>query len=268
MSNSGIIIFKDYPVGLYLHWNGGRDSVEAFLEYARLRQTPASSAKALIALTTIIDNYFGGKPAISMELINASFYDNYYTDNGVYVVNVLDMSIVKRINAPNFEQHVHDRQEMLLEIDKHQPKDVQLGHRFLKSEEVPVANLNIEDEVFVHDSISGTYKMCTVLGFGKPVSMPSGVFGTTTQLTEVLNGRNIIDVPYVDFITGKTALAVEQNVNNYLFDKTIRKYSPNDIDNDSSETMLTAEETAKLEALPIEAHEPAVKSFRAINQQQ
>ena len=43
MGNRAVIAFvaddgtqdKDLCLGIYLHWNGGRDSVEGFLEYAK-----------------------------------------------------------------------------------------------------------------------------------------------------------------------------------------------------------------------------------------
>ena len=30
--------FDNDGIGIYLHWNGGRDSVEAFLKYCELKQ--------------------------------------------------------------------------------------------------------------------------------------------------------------------------------------------------------------------------------------
>ena len=37
MGNRAIITTKDRDLSLYLHWNGGRDSVEGFLAYCDLR---------------------------------------------------------------------------------------------------------------------------------------------------------------------------------------------------------------------------------------
>lgn len=37
MGNRAIITTKKRDLGVYLHWNGGRDSVGAFLEYCELR---------------------------------------------------------------------------------------------------------------------------------------------------------------------------------------------------------------------------------------
>ena len=42
MGNRAVITTQEYitnpdAIGVYLHWNGGRDSVEAFLKYCDLR---------------------------------------------------------------------------------------------------------------------------------------------------------------------------------------------------------------------------------------
>jgi hypothetical protein len=37
MGNRAVITDNKQRIGIYLHWNGGRDSVEAFLKYCELR---------------------------------------------------------------------------------------------------------------------------------------------------------------------------------------------------------------------------------------
>ncbi len=37
MGNRAVITTEDKQMGVYLHWNGGRDSVEAFLDYCDLQ---------------------------------------------------------------------------------------------------------------------------------------------------------------------------------------------------------------------------------------
>lgn len=36
MGNRAVITTTDQRIGIYLHWNGGKDSVEAFLKYCKL----------------------------------------------------------------------------------------------------------------------------------------------------------------------------------------------------------------------------------------
>lgn len=49
-------------IGVYLHWNGGRDSVEAFLTYCKLRKfrAPDKDNYGWARLCQVISNFFGG----------------------------------------------------------------------------------------------------------------------------------------------------------------------------------------------------------------
>jgi hypothetical protein len=40
MGNRAIITNKDKKICIYLHWNGGRDSIEAFLTFCRMKGLP------------------------------------------------------------------------------------------------------------------------------------------------------------------------------------------------------------------------------------
>ena len=44
MGNRAVITTEGRDLSLYLHWNGGRDSVEAFLRYCDLRGFRAPDA--------------------------------------------------------------------------------------------------------------------------------------------------------------------------------------------------------------------------------
>ena len=52
--------------GLYLHWNGGRDSVEAFLAYCRIREfkSPEIDKNGWDDLRRIIENFFGSGTSV------------------------------------------------------------------------------------------------------------------------------------------------------------------------------------------------------------
>ena len=39
MGNRAVITTKERKIGLYLHWNGGRDTVEPLLKYCELQAT-------------------------------------------------------------------------------------------------------------------------------------------------------------------------------------------------------------------------------------
>ena len=44
MGNRAVITTPDRQIGIYLHWNGGRDTVEPLLKYCELKGYRAPSA--------------------------------------------------------------------------------------------------------------------------------------------------------------------------------------------------------------------------------
>lgn len=66
MGNRAVITtrenFNNDGVGVYLHWNGGRDSVQAFLTYCKMKgyREPTSDNYGWARLCQAIGNFFGG----------------------------------------------------------------------------------------------------------------------------------------------------------------------------------------------------------------
>ena len=81
--------------GIYLHWNGGRDSVEAFLAYCDLKhyRKPENDSYGYAMLINVITNYFGD--GLSCDVGNCQHLDCDNCDNGVYIIK--DWRIVNRI---------------------------------------------------------------------------------------------------------------------------------------------------------------------------
>lgn len=129
MGNRAFIKFQHETAGIYLHYNGGRDSVEAFLKYCQLKDyRPDSYGVARMA--QVIGNFFGGGLSLGIEgTSGSSLADLNPGDNGVYIVN--DWEIVGRYPRNICEQHSHDLTEMLLAIDKAQPESEQLGEEYI-----------------------------------------------------------------------------------------------------------------------------------------
>jgi hypothetical protein len=93
MGNRAVIAFQEETltmiasdtVGIYLHWNGGPDSVHAFLDAAKeLGVRPDDYGVA--RLCQIIGNWFGGTLSIGIGLCRTMDTDN--GDNGTYVVDL------------------------------------------------------------------------------------------------------------------------------------------------------------------------------------
>ena len=123
-------VSKSNDIGIYLHWNGGRDSVEAFLKYCELKRyrSPSRDNYGLARLCQVIANYFGGTTSIGID--NCCHLDCNNWDNGVYIID--GWEIVDRQYYDGTEQHNYDLYEMLLKIDKAQPETEQLGEEKIK----------------------------------------------------------------------------------------------------------------------------------------
>lgn len=159
MGNRAVITDKDKRIGIYLHWNGGRDSVEAFLKYCELKgyRAPSWDNYGWARLCQVIGNYFGGSTSIGIDTYDHLDTDN--GDNGVYIIE--GWEIVGRLYAHG-EQMNYDLDEMLRDIDQAQPKDEQLG-AYLDAIEVPTSAVQVGDVVYF-DSIRGNPEPHEIVG--------------------------------------------------------------------------------------------------------
>ena len=109
--------------GIYLHWNGGRDSVEAFLAYCDLKhyRKPENDSYGYAMLINVITNYFGD--GLSCDVGNCQHLDCNNGDNGVYIIK--DWRIVGRLYSYG-EQYEYNFIDMIIDIDSKQPKHMQL----------------------------------------------------------------------------------------------------------------------------------------------
>lgn len=116
-------------IGVYLHWNGGRNSVEAFLKYCELKnyRSPDTDNYGWARLCQVIGNYFGGSTSIGIDKCNRLDCDN--GDNGTYIIS--GWKIVDRKYFRGSEQQGHSLMDMLIDIDSSQPKAERLGLDFL-----------------------------------------------------------------------------------------------------------------------------------------
>ena len=198
MSNSGIIVFEDNKdLGLYLHWNGGLDSIEAFLQYCKLTKKTGGFQCGLLSLSQVIRNW-----NINLGDIIMNPFD-YGTDNGIYIVNK-KWNIIDRTKFNGIEQDEYNLDEFLKELDESQPLNHRLGDEYFQGEFIDRKNIKIGDEVFIMNNINYTIKKCKVVGIG---------------IDRVLNGRNIKGIPYIDEYGYR---GYENNINNYLSEEEYR----------------------------------------------
>lgn len=150
MGNRAVITTKENwkhdGVGIYLHWNGGRDSVEGFLKYCELKgyRSPSNDCYGWARLAQVIGNFLGGALSVGIDTIWHLDRDN--GDNGVYIID--GWKIADRYYFDGHEQESYSLEEMLLAIDESMPEEEQLGEEFLKAEEFEIKDLDIGDTVF------------------------------------------------------------------------------------------------------------------------
>lgn len=198
MGNRAVITTRERNVGIYLHWNGGLDSVAAFLRYCELQGYPApgkDSDYGMARLAQVIANFFspGGSSIGIFRYTDDEAEDP--GDNGVYILD--GWRIARHIEhgrETRCDIDVPDGD--LLDIDACQPECMRLGG-FITAREVPASEVEIGQKVYVR-AYDGSLKELEVLGF-----------------TE----RHGKALPYVDRWGSPTP---EDNPNNILTDRFLR----------------------------------------------
>lgn len=200
MGNRAVITTKEAwrhcGVGVYLHWNGGRDSVEGFLKYCDLKgyRSPDTDSYGWARLCQVIGNFFGGSTSVGIDTLWHLDRDN--GDNGVYIIE--GWKIVDRRYFDGDEQDSYSLEEMLKAIDEKMPPEERI-EAFLEGEERPIDDVPIGSKV-VYIDWNGSVCTAEVVGMG-----------TTGKC---VNGKDVEGVPYIDFyhMNGHP----EDNINNYL----------------------------------------------------
>lgn len=198
MGNRAVITTKENwksgGIGVYLHWNGGRDSVQAFLKYCELKgyREPSTDSYGWARLCQVIANFFGGSDSIGIDTLWRLDCDNY--DNGVYIIDGWEIDDRAYFNGN--EQTHYDLDEMLLAINEAQPAKEQISN-FLNGEERDIKDIKVGDRIVYMDYF-GHENFGEIIGIGKD---------------EFINGHNVKGVPYF-----KTSLIdnPENNINCYL----------------------------------------------------
>ena len=132
----------DNTTGIYLHWNGGVNSVEAFLAYCDMKgfRSPDGDCYGWAYLATVIGNFFGDGLSLGVDRIKCLDTDNY--DNGVYYIK--GWRIVGRSEGYP-QQLATDKSklyEFLLEINKCQGANIKVSKteikRYCKKNCIPI----------------------------------------------------------------------------------------------------------------------------------
>lgn len=206
MGNRAIIqtkeSYENEGIGVYLHWNGGYDSVSAFLKYCELKgyRAPDHDCYGWARLCQVVGNFFGG--GLSLGIDNFSKDAGEWQDNGTYIIE--GWKIVDRKYYDYAEQDNYDLIEMLIDIDKAQPEKEQLGKDFILAKEIPTNKLKIGDVVYIQD-FDEAYEKYTIAGFGD----------------SFVNGTDMSGIPYIEKY-GDKIRGYAWNCNNYIRTETVR----------------------------------------------
>lgn len=128
MGNRAVITTEEKQIGIYVHWNGGRESIETFLAYCDMKQyrPPESDCYGWARMCQVIGNFFGGSTSIGIDKYNRLDRDNY--DNGVYIIK--NWKIIGREFQHYKDEEIksaEDLEDSLNYLNEKQPKDEQLS---------------------------------------------------------------------------------------------------------------------------------------------
>ena len=124
MGNRAVITTEAKDLGVYLHWNGGRNSVEGFLLYCKLKgyRAPENDYYGWARLCQVIGNFFGGEYSVGIDRYDRLDTDN--GDNGTYIIK--DWQIVGKEFEPLDTLDIVQVKMMLESINSSMPSTEQL----------------------------------------------------------------------------------------------------------------------------------------------
>lgn len=188
MGNRAVITTVDRKIGLYVHWNGGRDTIQPLLKYCELKgfRPPSSDSYGWARLCQVLGNFFGGTLSVG---IGPYTTDRRMDpgDNGIYVIDGWriverlttdydeDFNAVGMIPYPESqEQSEYGFDKMLKAFDECMPEEERLGV-YLDSVEIPVSELKLGDMVWMRGG-DDKLEAYPVVGFGiEPVETKNGI---------------------------------------------------------------------------------------------
>ena len=163
MGNRAIITTPARELGIYLHWNGGRDTIEPLLHYCKLQGycSPDRNSYGFARLCQVLGNFLGGSLSLGIEPYTTDDEMNP-GDNGIYVI--ADWEIVERIGSVGEEQDIHYFHDMTQAFDDSMPEELRLGS-YMKSPLVKPSQLEVGDEVWIDSYGKKPVELMTISGF-------------------------------------------------------------------------------------------------------
>lgn len=216
MGNRAVITTKERKMGVYVHWNGGHDTIAPLLRYCEMKgyRPPSHDAYGWARICQVLGNFFGGTLCVGIGPYTRD-REMDPGDNGIYVID--GWEIVERLTTDydkdfnavgmtsfdiDTEQNYYDFDEMLRAFDAAMPEEEQLGE-YLDSVTIPVADLQLGDMVWMRE-VDDKYKAYPVAGFGN----------------SIVNGEDRTGKAYIERYGSSGDYS--QNPNNYPHGETCR----------------------------------------------
>lgn len=151
MGNRIVTTTAERKIGLYLRWNGDRDTVEPLFRYCELKgyRAPSGDDYVRARLCQVVGNFFGGTLSVGiMPYSDDGRMDP--GDNGIYAIE--GWRIADRILPYErfVEQSSRNFDGMLRAFDEAMSEGERLGDP-LDAEGIPASELEIGDEVWASD---------------------------------------------------------------------------------------------------------------------
>ena len=124
-------------IGIYVHWNGGPESVEAFCAYCDMkgfRDVDTDQSYAYARLAQVYANFFEGGLSVGVNRLSNLDCDN--GDNGVYYLkgwNVVTNSYLIPLYYDGTPEKNSELVESLKEINKYQPENLKVKDEDIES---------------------------------------------------------------------------------------------------------------------------------------
>lgn len=115
MGNRAVIATQNKDLGVYLHWNGERESIESFLAYCDMKgyRPPEKDEYGWARLCQVIGNFIGGNLSVGIGKYERQDLNN--GDNGVYIIK--DWDIVDREYADYLKDNENHEINILNSLD-------------------------------------------------------------------------------------------------------------------------------------------------------
>jgi len=126
MGNRAVIRTNENTLGVYLHWNGGRDTIEPVLAFCKASgyRSPEDDCYGWAYLCTVLGCFFGDGMNLGIDMVKRLDTDN--DDNGTYIIEGWKIVGREFVSEGFKEQSEYVFADMLKAINDQMPEHMRL----------------------------------------------------------------------------------------------------------------------------------------------